>query len=68
MEIRKCEVCGGEEFKKGKLHGISSLQPLKSRTSIGGSELIFTFCSECGAVAGIKVADPDRIDSAEEKG
>lgn len=61
MEIKKCTVCGNEKIKKGKLHGVASLQSLNSRTGLGGSELIVSFCSECGEVLGIKVAAPERV-------
>lgn len=65
MEIKKCMVCGNEKIKKGKLHGVASLQPLNSRVGIGGSELIVSFCSECGEVLGIKVANPEKVDYIE---
>lgn len=65
-ETKKCTVCGNEKIKKGKLTGIAALQSLKSRSSLSGSELIFTFCSECGEVLGIKVAKPEKIDYSEE--
>lgn len=60
---RNCPVCGSEKTKQGKLQGISTLQSMKARSGLGGSELIFTFCAECGEVLGIKVADPDSIKS-----
>lgn len=66
MGIKKCTVCGSETIKKGKITGIAALQPLKSRSGLGGSELIFTFCSECGEVLGIKVANPEKIDYIKE--
>lgn len=56
-----CPVCGGSQTKQGKLHGTASLQSLDSRTGLGGSELIFTFCKDCGEVLGIKVKSPDSI-------
>ena len=65
MEIKKCTVCGNEKIKKGKLHGVASLQALNSRAGIGGSELIVSFCSECGEVLDIKVANPERVDYIE---
>lgn len=65
MEIKKCTVCGNEKIKKGKLHGVASLQPLNSRIRIGGSELIVSFCSECGEVLGINVANPEKVDYIE---
>lgn len=61
METMKCPVCGSESIKKGKIHGIASLQSLNSRTSLGGSELIVSFCSDCGEVLRMKVADPEKI-------
>ncbi len=65
MEIKKCTVCGNEKIKKGKLHGVASLQALKSRVGVGGSELIVSFCSECGEVLGIKAANPEKVDYME---
>ncbi len=65
MEIKKCTVCGNERIKKGKLHGVACLQALNSRVGVGGSELIVSFCSECGEVLGIKVANPEKVDYTE---
>lgn len=65
METQKCRVCGSEKIKKGKITGIAALQSLKSCLGLIGSELIFTFCSECGEVLGIKVANPEKIDYSE---
>lgn len=65
MEIKKCPVCGNDKVKKGKLHGVASLQALNSRVGVGGSELIVSFCSECGEVLGIKVAKPQKVDYLE---
>lgn len=65
MEIKKCTVCGNERIKKGKLHGVASLLALNSRVGVGGSELIVSFCSECGEVLGIKVANPEKVDYTE---
>lgn len=59
--ITTCPVCGNEEMKKGKLHGVATLHSLDSKVGIGGSELIFTFCGKCGEVVGIKVENPDNI-------
>lgn len=56
-----CPVCGSEETKKGKLHGVATLHSLDSRVGVGGSELIFTFCAKCGEVLRIKVDKPDSI-------
>ena len=61
MEITECTVCGNKKIKKGKLHGVASLQALNSRVGVGGSELIFSFCSECGEVLSVKVYDPEKI-------
>lgn len=67
METKKCTVCGNNKFKRGKITGIAALQSLKSRSGFAGSELIFTFCSECGEVLGIKVANPEKINYIEEE-
>lgn len=56
-----CPVCGSTQTKQGKLHGTASLQSLGARTGLGGSELIFTFCKDCGEVLGIKVKSPDSV-------
>ncbi len=61
MEIQKCTVCGNKNIKKGKLQGVASLQSINSRVGIGGSELIVSFCAECGEVLNIKVANPEKI-------
>lgn len=61
MNNEKCPVCGCTQVKKGKLLGVATLHSLDSRVGVGGSELIFTFCGECGEVMGIKVANPDKI-------
>lgn len=59
--MEKCPICGSEKTKQGKLMGIATLQSMDARSGIGGSELNFTFCAECGEVLGIKVVDPDKI-------
>ena len=46
---------------QAKLHGSASLQSLDARTGLGGSELIFTFCKDCGEVLGIKVKSPGSV-------
>lgn len=61
METKKCPVCGNEKVKKGKMHGVASLQSLDSRVGIGGSEMILSFCAECGEVLGMKVANPEKV-------
>ena len=53
-----CPMCGSSQTMQGKLHGTASLQSLDARTGLGGSELIFTFCKDCGEVLGIKVKSP----------
>lgn len=65
MEIKKCTVCGNEKIKKGKLHGVASLQALNSRVGVSGSELIVSFCSACGEVLSIKVANPEKVNYLE---
>ena len=57
----KCPVCGGEEFKEGQLMGKASVQPMNSNVNLGmlgGSELILTFCAQCGEVVRQRVRDP----------
>jgi thymidine kinase len=62
MDTQKiCPVCGNEETKQGKLHGVAALHALDARVGVGGSELIFTFCSQCGEVLSVKVDNPDAI-------
>ena len=62
MESKKtCSVCGSENIKTGKLHGVASLQSLDARTGLNGSDLHMSFCADCGEVIGIKVANPDKI-------
>ncbi|MGL5255362.1 MAG: hypothetical protein ACRC9L_10305 [Brevinema sp.] len=56
-----CPVCGNEETRQGKLHGVATLHSLDSRVGIGGAELIFTFCAKCGEVLSIKVDNPKKI-------
>ena len=58
---KRCPVCGGEEFRQGKLHGVASLQGLEARSNLGGSRLIFTFCADCGEVTGIRVEHPEQV-------
>lgn len=59
--VKTCPICGCEQMKKGKLHGTATLHSLNSRVGAGGSDLIFTFCAECGEVLGIKAANPEKI-------
>lgn len=61
MEIKKCTECGCEKIKKGKVHGIAAVMSLNSRSGSFGSALIVSFCSRCGEVLDIKVANPDKV-------
>lgn len=61
MENKKCPVCGSTETKQGKLMGIAAVQSLAARAALGGSELILTFCAQCGEVLRMQVAKPDAI-------
>lgn len=60
MESR-CEKCGSDCFKEGKIAGISAVKSLDAKTGLGGSELIVTFCKECGTVSRLTVKNPDAI-------
>lgn len=60
MDIR-CNKCGEENSKSGKITGIAAVQSLDSRTGLGGSDLLITFCSKCGNVIEMKVANPEKI-------
>ena len=53
---KSCPVCSSERSKFGKLPGFQSID-----SGLGSSELIFTFCADCGEVISISVADPDNI-------
>lgn len=63
MEIKKCTMCGSEKIKKGKT--IGGAQSLNCRAGVGsgvfGSDLIISFCSECGEVLDMKVANPEKV-------
>ena len=61
MEINECPACGGKHMKQCKLMGIAAVQSLEARIPLGGSELLLTFCADCGEVTGLKVKDPDKI-------
>lgn len=61
MERSECPACGCKHMKQGKLMGIAAVQSLDARTPLSGSELIITFCADCGEVTGLKVKDPDKI-------
>ena len=39
--MNSCPVCGSEETKKGKLHGVATLHSLDSRVGVGAPEHIF---------------------------
>lgn len=67
MEIMKCTMCGSEKIKKGKIHGMAAVMPLNSRTGMFGSALIVSFCSECGEVLDMKVANPEKVKYKETK-
>ena len=56
-----CDKCGKDNRKIGKLAGIAAIQSLSSKTGIGGSDLILTFCGECGNVIEMKVESPNKI-------
>ncbi|MDD3140771.1 MAG: hypothetical protein PHX08_17620 [Lachnospiraceae bacterium] len=61
MSEFKCEKCGSTQCKEGKIGGIATVQSINSKTGLGGSELIITFCKECGEVFGLTVKNPDAI-------
>lgn len=61
MEIKKCTVCGCEKIKKGKIHGMAAVLSVKSRNGMFGSALIVSFCSKCGEVLDMKVANPEKV-------
>ncbi len=67
MEIKKCTMCGCEKIKKGKIHGMAAVVPLYYRTGMFGSALIVSFCSKCGEVLDMKVANPDKVKYQNEK-
>lgn len=57
----KCKKCGSNQCKEGKIGGIAAVQSIHSKTGLGGSELIITFCKECGKVSELTVKNPDAI-------
>lgn len=61
MEIVKCPMCGCEKIKKGKVHGMAAVLPVRSRNGMFGSAIILSFCAECGEVLDIKVANPEKV-------
>ena len=58
---KKCVKCGQENLKNGKITGIAAVQSLSSRTGLGGSELLITFCGDCGNVIEMRVKEPNKI-------
>lgn len=60
--LHVCAACGSETMKTGKLHGVATVHGLNSRVGIGGSELLITFCANCGEVLRMKVAQPEKIE------
>ncbi len=61
MKQRECPACGGTEARTGKLSGVAAVLPLEARTGLGGSELLVTFCAQCGEVWSLRVKDPEKF-------
>ena len=60
-----CKACGNDSFTSGQLgHGKlssdSNVRPIGSLIA-SGSPLILSFCKNCGEVASIKVAKPEKF-------
>ena len=61
MDNDTCTSCENTTFKQGKIsNGYAKLMPIDKFFSTG-SALIYTFCSECGEVASIKVENPEKF-------
>jgi len=60
-----CKACGNDSFTSGqlghsKLSTDSNVRPIGSLIA-SGSPLILSFCKNCGEVASIKVAKPEKF-------
>lgn len=60
MASETCEVCGNDNFLKGKLgNGFTNVTSINKLT--GSSPIIFTFCSECGEISSMKIEHPQKF-------
>lgn len=59
---RVCEECGNDRFSEGVL-GKSGYDKVKNPDKVfhTGSNLILTFCNECGYVAALHVEKPKNV-------
>ncbi|MBS4188992.1 hypothetical protein KHA94_02015 [Bacillus sp. FJAT-49705] len=55
-----CIVCGSKKFTQGRLDGYAKVRPINKTFSLG-SNLILTFCKDCGEVSSIKVEKPSKF-------
>lgn len=60
-KIKICPVCNSQSIKAGRLTGEATLKSLDYIKETDGSELLVTFCADCGEVLGIRVVEPQKI-------
>ncbi len=54
---KHCPNCNGNEFEEA-----IDFMPIKpKKTSLSGSNKIYTFCLNCGEVASIRIENPEKF-------
>ncbi|WP_449355524.1 hypothetical protein ACUL41_06180 [Virgibacillus natechei] len=52
-----CPKCNGNEFKEG-----TDFMPIKSnKSSLSGTNKIYTFCLNCGEVTSVRIENPEKF-------
>lgn len=58
MTADKCKKCGGLEFKEAVQYEQVKAND-KGKFSLHGSNIIFTYCTNCGEVKSIRLENPN---------
>ncbi|HIW31812.1 MAG TPA: hypothetical protein IAA29_03405 [Candidatus Paenibacillus intestinavium] len=61
QENLTCKACGSTTFAKGEVNNeYAKVKPIGKMFTFG-SPVIYTFCKNCGEVASIKIAKPEKF-------
>lgn len=55
--MQTCSNCGGTEFKEAVQH-MKVKDAEKTKMALTGSEVLLTFCVNCGTVSNIRLTNP----------
>ncbi|NGZ77503.1 hypothetical protein [Saccharibacillus alkalitolerans] len=54
----QCQECSGTEFNEA-IQYMKVKEASKGKMALKGSEVLLTFCANCGTVAKLKLTNPD---------